>query len=100
MIKRVIALAGAVVMLAVPWSGALAQGTVQKPILAGPFAKLNIKDAEVEPNRGKPLGTLTIAQHFALDPRLAQSTRTFVCRHPAALRLSRARRAVQADAAE
>ena len=39
-----------------------------KPILSGPLAKLDIKDAEIEPARGKPKGTLTIAQHFALDP--------------------------------
>jgi peptide/nickel transport system substrate-binding protein len=38
------------------------------PILSGPLAKLDIKDAEMETTRGKPKGTLTIGQHFALDP--------------------------------
>jgi peptide/nickel transport system substrate-binding protein len=37
-------------------------------ILAGSLAKLDIKDAEIEPTRGVPKGTFTIAQHFALDP--------------------------------
>jgi peptide/nickel transport system substrate-binding protein len=39
-----------------------------KPILAGPLAKLDIKEAQIEAVRGKPKGTLTIAQHYALDP--------------------------------
>jgi peptide/nickel transport system substrate-binding protein len=38
------------------------------PILSGPMAKLDIKDAVVETARGKPRGKLTVAQHFALDP--------------------------------
>ena len=38
------------------------------PILSGPLVKLDIKDAEVATVRGKPKGTLTIAQHYALDP--------------------------------
>ena len=38
------------------------------PILSGPLAKLDIKDAVIETARGKPKGKLTIAQHFALDP--------------------------------
>ena len=38
------------------------------PILSGPLAELDIKDAEIDTVRGKPKGTLTIAQHFALDP--------------------------------
>ena len=37
-------------------------------ILASPLAKLEIKEAEIEPTRGVPKGTFTIAQHFALDP--------------------------------
>ncbi|MGH2360167.1 MAG: ABC transporter substrate-binding protein, partial [bacterium] len=36
--------------------------------LSGPLAKLDIKDAQVETTRGKPKGTLIVAQHFALDP--------------------------------
>ena len=52
---------------------ALAAGTgneaaAQKPILTGPLARLDIKDAQVEKGRGKPQGTLTVAQHFGLDP--------------------------------
>jgi peptide/nickel transport system substrate-binding protein len=38
------------------------------PILSGPLAKLDIKDAEIETARGKPTGKLTVAQHYALDP--------------------------------
>jgi peptide/nickel transport system substrate-binding protein len=38
------------------------------PILSGPLAKLDIKDAVIEKARGKPTGKLTVAQHFALDP--------------------------------
>jgi peptide/nickel transport system substrate-binding protein len=38
------------------------------PILSGPLAKLDIKDAQIETGKGKSKGTLTIAQHFALDP--------------------------------
>jgi peptide/nickel transport system substrate-binding protein len=38
------------------------------PILSGPLVKLDIKDAQIETGRGTSKGTLTIAQHFALDP--------------------------------
>jgi peptide/nickel transport system substrate-binding protein len=38
------------------------------PILSGPLVKLEIKDAVIEKARGKPIGKLTVAQHFALDP--------------------------------
>jgi peptide/nickel transport system substrate-binding protein len=63
------ALAGAlvVVLLGASRQG-LAQGVAQKPILSGPLAKLTIAAAKIEPKRGKPQGTLTVAQHFALDP--------------------------------
>jgi peptide/nickel transport system substrate-binding protein len=37
-------------------------------ILSGPLAKIDIKDAEIEPKRAVPKDTFTIAQHFALDP--------------------------------
>lgn len=53
------------------WCGAAwGQGTPSagKPILAGPLAKLDIKDAQLEPVRGKPRGTLNIGLHFGLDP--------------------------------
>jgi ABC-type transport system substrate-binding protein len=39
-----------------------------KPILPGPLARLDIKAAEMAPSQEKPKGTLTIAQHYALDP--------------------------------
>lgn len=58
----------ALIVLAAPWAQALGQGATQKPILAGPLAKLDIKDAEVATSRGKPQGTLVVAQHFGLDP--------------------------------
>ena len=48
--------------------GAAAQKPARTPILPGPLAKLDIKDAQIEARGGKPRGTLTIAQHFALDP--------------------------------
>ncbi|HSF31089.1 MAG TPA: hypothetical protein VLK82_11560, partial [Candidatus Tectomicrobia bacterium] len=38
------------------------------PILSGPLAKLDIKDAEIEAIRGTPKGKLIVAQHYALDP--------------------------------
>jgi peptide/nickel transport system substrate-binding protein len=38
------------------------------PILSGPLATLDIKDAEMGAVQGKPKGTLTIGQHYALDP--------------------------------
>lgn len=40
----------------------------QKSILSGPLAKLDIKPAIIEAQQGKPKGTLTVAQHFGLDP--------------------------------
>ena len=52
--------------LAVAWG----QGTTSafNPILSGPLAKLDIKDAEVAAARGTPKGTLNIGLHFGLDP--------------------------------
>ena len=47
---------------------AAAQKPTRTPILSAPLAKLDIKDAQIEARGGKPRGTLTIAQHFALDP--------------------------------
>lgn len=46
----------------------MAAASKPTPILSGPLAKLDIKDAVIETARGKPKGKLTIAQHFALDP--------------------------------
>ena len=59
-----ILLVSLVLSLPLAWGGAVAT----KPILSGPLAELSIKDAMVEPTRGVPKGTFTIAQHFALDP--------------------------------
>jgi len=67
MINAFLALLAALSLL-VPSSGALAQHSAQTPILSGPLAKLDIKPAEIEAQRGTPQGTLTVAQHFALDP--------------------------------
>ncbi len=39
-----------------------------RPILSGPLAKLDIKDAKIEPGKGKPKGTLNIGLHFGIDP--------------------------------
>jgi peptide/nickel transport system substrate-binding protein len=65
MTKGPIALVVAMLALAMPPSATLA---VEAAILKGPLAKLDIKPAEVAPSRGKSQGTLTVAQHFALDP--------------------------------
>lgn len=66
-------LAGVTVLSAValltPTCGELmAAASKPKPILSGPLVKLEIKDAVIEKARGKPIGKLTVAQHFALDP--------------------------------
>jgi ABC-type transport system substrate-binding protein len=51
------------------WGVAWGQGTTSppKPILAGPLAKLEIKEAKTETVRGTPKGTLNIVQR--IDPR-------------------------------
>ncbi len=67
MSKAFLALLAALSLL-ISSSEVLAQSTAQKPILTGPLAKLDIKPAEIESSRDKPKGTLTVAQHFALDP--------------------------------
>ena len=51
--------------LALSW--AVAWGQPSKPILTGPLAKLDIKEAKVEAARGRPKGTLNIGLHFGLD---------------------------------
>jgi peptide/nickel transport system substrate-binding protein len=67
MSERLFALLAMVVLLSAVGAGETA-GPSAEPILAGPLAKLDIKDAEIEAQRGVPRGTLTIGQHFALDP--------------------------------
>jgi peptide/nickel transport system substrate-binding protein len=59
-------LLAAATALAAPTTTALGQQA--GAILSGPLAKLDIADAQTEPTRGKPKGTLIVAQHFALDP--------------------------------
>ncbi len=68
MIARLLALIAALALVATTCGDVAAQKPTRTPILSGPLAKLDIKDAEIETARGKPKGTLTIAQHFALDP--------------------------------
>jgi peptide/nickel transport system substrate-binding protein len=68
MIDRLIILAGTVIALVIPSTAPVAQPAGGEAILAGPLARLDIKDAEVATSRGTSEGTLTVAQHFALDP--------------------------------
>src|SRR5215472_10361842 len=67
--KGIFALVPVFILLSAPASEKLLAATPKAtPILSGPLAKLNIKDAVTETARVKPKGKLTIAQHFALDP--------------------------------
>ena len=68
--KGIFAVISVLILLLAFTSGKLMAAAASKPtpILTGALAKLDIKDAEIETARGKPKGTLTIAQHFALDP--------------------------------
>jgi peptide/nickel transport system substrate-binding protein len=52
--------------LALTWGGVAT--STSAPLLSGPLAKLDIKDAEVVAARGTPKGTLNIGLHFGLDP--------------------------------
>jgi peptide/nickel transport system substrate-binding protein len=64
MTKGLLALAATLILLVTMCAAAAAD----KPILSGPLAKLDIKPAVIEGKKGTPRGTLTIAQHFGLDP--------------------------------
>jgi peptide/nickel transport system substrate-binding protein len=64
MARTLVAIIAALVVGAITPTHAAAQ----KPILSGPLVKLDIKPAQIEPGKPKPKGTLTIAQHFGLDP--------------------------------
>jgi peptide/nickel transport system substrate-binding protein len=66
MTKGLLALIAALALVAATGGEAAAQK--RAPILSGPLVTLDIKDAQIETARGKPKGTLTVAQHFALDP--------------------------------
>jgi ABC-type transport system substrate-binding protein len=65
--KGIMALLTLLTLLLVSTDGQGATAT-STSILSGPLAKLDIKDAEIISVRGKPKGTLTIGQHYALDP--------------------------------
>ncbi|HXH09899.1 MAG TPA: ABC transporter substrate-binding protein [Alphaproteobacteria bacterium] len=68
--RGMLAILTLLVLLVVACGGlmAAAPAPATTPILSGPLATLDIKPAELEPERGKPKGRLTIAQHYALDP--------------------------------
>jgi peptide/nickel transport system substrate-binding protein len=57
-------------ILGLLWAGGWGEAATatRGPILSGPLARLDIKDGEIEAVRAKPKGTLTIGQHYALDP--------------------------------
>ena len=65
MSKGILALIASLVLTFAVVCGEVAAAT---RILSGPLAKVDIKAAVIEGAKGKPRGTLTIAQHFALDP--------------------------------
>jgi peptide/nickel transport system substrate-binding protein len=67
-IARVLVPISATLLLLITFGDAFAQKPARAPILSGPLAKLDIKDAQIETARGKPRGTLTVAMHFGLDP--------------------------------
>jgi hypothetical protein len=50
--------------LLLAWS----EAATTQPILPGPLATLDLKDAIVAPTGGVPKGRLTIGQHYTLDP--------------------------------
>ena len=68
MIRGLTTFIGALSLILLSGGASIAQQPAAASILVGPLQKLDIKDAQIEPKRGKPQGTLTIAQHFALDP--------------------------------
>jgi peptide/nickel transport system substrate-binding protein len=68
MIKGLTTFVSALGLIVLSGSAAIAQQPAGASILAGPLVKLDIKPAQIETKRGTPSGTLTVAQHFALDP--------------------------------
>src|SRR5262245_19505007 len=66
MIHRLLGLVIALALTLMSCGDASAQNAAA--ILGVPLAKLDIKPAPIEPARGTPKGTLTVAMHFALDP--------------------------------
>jgi peptide/nickel transport system substrate-binding protein len=67
-LARLLALITGLALVVATAGQAVAQKAGKAPILSGPLVKLDIKEAQIETTRGKPKGTLTVAQHFALDP--------------------------------
>ena len=67
MIKGLTAFVSALGLIVLSGNGAVAQ-TAGVPILSGPLVKLDIKPAQIATKHGTPKGTLTVAQHFGLDP--------------------------------
>ena len=68
MINGLLAVVGALILFVLQTGDTFAQSPARTTILSGPLAKLDIKEARIETGRGTPQGTLTVAQHFALDP--------------------------------
>lgn len=68
MLTRLLALIAGLILVAATCADVAAQKPARAPILSGPLAKLDIKEAQIATTRGTPQGTLTIAQHFGLDP--------------------------------
>src|SRR5262245_43726312 len=67
MLKKAVAiLSGLILVGGVAWSQSVPSAS--RPILSGPLAKLDIKDAQVEAGRGAPKGALRIGLHFGIDP--------------------------------
>jgi peptide/nickel transport system substrate-binding protein len=67
MLKKAFAiLSGLTLTCGVAWGQSVPSAS--RPILSGPLAKLDIKDARVEAGRGTPKGGLRIGLHFGIDP--------------------------------
>jgi len=67
MLKKSIAILSVLTLACgVAWGQGAA--STSRPILSGPLAKLDIKDARIEAGRGVPKGTLNIGLHFGIDP--------------------------------
>src|SRR5437867_7070488 len=67
MVKRAVAILSVLtLMYGVAWGQSAPSSS--KPILSGPLAKLDIKDAQIAARRGSPKGTLNVGLHFGIDP--------------------------------
>ena len=79
-----IAMLGALVALLTPLGAPVAQ-QAQAPILAGPLAKLDTQNAQIEPGRGKPKAPLR-SRCTSPSTRLARSARALLCHHAGQVR--------------